>query len=288
MSSADDFFKRVAIIGAGLIGGSWGLALKKAGFRGVRAGCDRKDVLERALRAGAIDEGEEDLRRAVAGAGLVILAAPVGEILRILPELKKALPHSALVTDVGSTKTVICRAARENFGGNPLFLGGHPLAGKEKSGIAHASPEIFDGAAYILTPDPPGAMSDRRVAAFCALVKAIGGRPVQLDAEAHDKIMASLSHLPQLVSTALASLTEENHALPVDLAASGFRDVTRLASSPYGIWRDICLSNEQNIRIALDSLIAKLESVRDRLSDSELKREFVQAQRLRRRLEKLK
>ncbi|MGH9395469.1 MAG: prephenate dehydrogenase [Terriglobia bacterium] len=280
MSSSSDFFERAAIIGTGLIGGSWGLALRRSGFRGVRIGCDRPEVLKKALNAGAISSGEEDLRRAVANADLVILATPVGGILRLLDQLKNALPVGALITDVGSTKVMICQKARENFNGEPLFLGGHPLAGKECSGIENAAPELFENAAYILTLDSPRIANDPRVKALSSLVASFGARPVVMDAVSHDRAMASLSHLPQLASTALASMIEEREDLPLDLAASGFRDATRLAGSPYAVWRDICSSNQENIQQALNSLISKLETLRNHLTDEVLEREFKQAQQL--------
>ena len=283
-------FRRVSIIGLGLVGGSWGLALKKHGFAGVVAGSDRPDVLGRALAAHAVDEGSEDAMAAVRGADLVILAAPVGAILDLLSRLRPAVPPRALVTDVGSTKRLICQRARELFGDEPLFLGGHPLAGKELSGFEHADAALFEGARYALTPLSPDHVGDERIKAFSALVESLGARAFLSDASAHDRAVAYLSHLPQLVSTGLSSLIAEQSAedfLPLELAASGFRDVTRLAESPYAVWRDICLTNIENIQSALELLIEKLEGVKLHLSDRELEREFKQAARLRERLRKL-
>ncbi len=287
MDSPKDFFQRVAIIGLGLIGGSWGLALKRCGFAGRRVGCDRPEILRAALTKGAVDEGAEDMATAVADADLVVLATPVGAILDSLPRLKKAAAPRALVTDVGSTKRLICQRAHEALGEEPLFLGGHPLAGKERSGIEHADAALFERSRYVLTPLAPAHTSDARVQAFMRLLESVGARPYIADASSHDRAVAFLSHLPQLVSSGLASLVAEESAggqLPVELAAAGFRDVTRLAEGPYSVWRDICLTNIENIQRALEALIEKLESMKVHLSDRELEHDFKQAARLREKL----
>jgi prephenate dehydrogenase len=283
----DSHFHRISIVGLGLIGGSWGLALRSHGFRGIRIGSDRPEVLKRALAAGAIDEAREDVADGVSDADLVILATGVGGILDLLPRLSRAVSHRALVTDVGSTKRLICQRAREFFGKEPLFLGGHPLAGKERSGIDNAEEQLFEKVFYALTPLSPDHLSDERVRAFFDLVKSTGAHPFVTDPTAHDRAVAYLSHLPQLLSSGLASLIAEHSAeefLPLELAASGFRDMTRLAESPYAVWRDICLTNIENIQAALESLIQKLESMKVHLSDRQLEREFEQAQQLRERL----
>lgn len=280
-------FQRIAIVGLGLIGGSWGLALKKRGFSGRRVGSDQPEILKRARAIGAIDEGAENLEEAVRGAELVILATPVGVILDLLPRLNASVSPRTLITDVGSTKRLICQRAREVFGEEPLFLGGHPLAGKERSGLENAESTLLENVRYVLTPLAPDHTGDDRVKAFSALLESMGARPWVAEASSHDRAVAFLSHLPQLVSTGLASLIAEQGAedfLPPELAASGFRDVTRLAESPYALWRDICLTNIENIQAALESLIEKLESMKMHLSDRELEREFKQALKLRERL----
>lgn len=281
MPLADIPFRRIAIIGTGLIGGSWGLALKRGGFDGVRVGSDRAAVLRQALAAGAIDHAEEDARRAVKDADLVILAAPVGAILQLLPQLQGAIDSGALITDTGSTKVMICREARRIFGGLPVFLGGHPMAGKERSGVEYADEALFDDACYILTPSDEDDLNHSRAAAFRDLVSLLGARVLMMDAAAHDRVVSWLSHLPQFASTALASLIEEQPALPLDVAASGFRDVTRLAESSYNLWRDICSTNLENIQQALDAYIGKLQTLREQLAQESLEREFEQAQKLR-------
>ncbi|MBI4165816.1 MAG: prephenate dehydrogenase/arogenate dehydrogenase family protein, partial [Acidobacteria bacterium] len=254
-------------------------------------GCDKPEVLDRALGAGMIDEGFADPRAAVGGADLVILATPVGVILDLLTQIKQAADSRALVTDVGSTKRLICQRAREIFGEEPLFLGGHPLAGKERSGVENASATLFEHARYVLTPLLPNHLEDERVKAFWGLVEAVGARPFVTEASTHDRAVAFFSHLPQLVSSGLASMTSDQGVeefLPLDLAASGFRDVTRLAESPYGVWRDICLTNIENIQAALEALIDKLEDMKLHLSDRELERDFIKGFKLREKLRQVK
>jgi prephenate dehydrogenase len=280
-------FHRISIIGLGLVGGSWGLALREHGFRGVRVGCDRPEVSSRAHAAGAVDEIALDVSAAVREADLVILSTSVGVIVDLLPQLKASVKSGALITDTGSTKRLICRRAQEVLGNDPLFLGGHPLAGKERSGFENADAALLQKARYVLTPLTPDDLEDRRVKTFMSLIESVGGRPFVTDPQTHDRAMAFLSHLPQLLSTGLASMIAEQSAedfLPAELAASGFRDVTRLADSPYGLWRDICLTNIENIQSALESLIDKLENMKSHLSDRDLERDFKQALKLRDRL----
>ena len=289
--NSEPLFRRVAIVGLGLLGGSWGLALKKAGFTGRIVGYARRaETREQALGEGAVDEGFADVNEAVHGADLVILATPVAVILDHLARLQPHLSPQALITDVGSTKRRICERAAELYAQRPLFLGGHPMAGKERSGLENADARLFENARYVLTPVKPEHLDDDRVQAFRALVAAIGARPLTSDPATHDLAVAYLSHLPQLLSSGLASLIEEKHTaedLSLELAASGFRDVTRLADSPYSVWRDICLTNTENIQMALDALIQKLESIKDHLGDRELEREFLAAHRLRDKLREM-
>ena len=280
-------FNRISIVGVGLVGGSWGLSLKRAGFGGRIAGCDRKEVLESARKLGAIDEGHTELSPSLHRADLVILAAPVRVIVDLLYRIKNAVSPSALVTDVGSTKGVICNRARKALPDGPLFLGGHPLAGSEQSGIGHADAALFDGTHYLLTPHSPDELSDARVKAFSDLIHKIGATPFVTDSRTHDRAMALLSHLPQLLSTGLAGLVSERREgdfLPLEMTAAGFRDMTRLAESPYSVWRDICLTNTENLREVLDHMIHKLESLKNHLSDRELERDFEVAHGLRKKL----
>ncbi len=303
-------FQRVAIIGCGLIGGSFALALKKRGFSGEIVGCDRAEVLEKARARAAVDSAETELARAVENADLIYLATPVVTILDLLPQVAKAAKPGALVTDAGSTKVRICRLAKELMPENVSFLGGHPMAGGEVSGIENADPDLFVGAKYILIEpthhrgtedteknteeanrrgapfDAPalGGLAQGREDAereFVEWVRKLGAEPVWMDAETHDWAVALVSHLPQLLSTALASAawdeTDED-GLPLSLAGPGFRDLTRLAASPYELWRDICLTNGDNIARALDRLEQRLAHIRTLLRSRDLAEEFEKAQ----------
>jgi prephenate dehydrogenase len=283
----EPFFKRISIIGLGLIGGSWALALKQMQHPAYRVGFDVPDVLRQAVKSGAVDEGAKDARAAVEDADLVILATPVGKILDLLTQLKSFAPSHALITDVGSTKLRITERARELYAGGPLFLGGHPLAGKELSGFEHADAALFQNASYAIVPPSAEIMRDQRVRAFIRLVESFGAEPQVMDAATHDLAVAFLSHMPQLLSTGLASMVGEKtgqKSLPLELAGPGFRDLTRLADSPYSMWRDICLTNSENIRAALDAMIEKLDRIKTHLSTRELENEFDQARKLRERL----
>jgi len=287
MESAGPFFKRISIIGLGLLGGSWALSLKRIGCDARRVGCDRAEVLERALASGAIHEAFENAHEAVRTADLVVLATPVGKIIELLEKLKASFSPNALVTDVGSTKQQIVQRTKDWPLDGPLFLGGHPLAGKEQSGFEHAEVALFQNARYALVPPAPEVMNDRRVKAFVELVRSFGARPYVTDAASHDRAVAYLSHMPQLLSTGLAGLVAEKagqDGLPLELAGPGFRDLTRLAESPYDVWRDICLTNGGNIRSAIDAMIQKLDTVKLHLSTQELEEEFDRARELRRKL----
>ncbi len=280
-------FQHISIIGVGLIGGSLGLAFKQAGLEGHIVGCDREEILERARKLGAIDEGLPDLSRALAGADLVILAAPACAIIDLLYRIKDKVSSLALITDVGSTKKVICSRAQDVFPKGPLFLGGHPLAGSEQSGIEHADASMFNGTHYLLTPQSQNDLSDRRVKALSELIKKIGATPFVTDPNTHDRAMALLSHLPQLLSTGLAGLIAERSEgdfLSLEMTAAGFRDMTRLAKSPYSVWRDICVTNTENLHEVLDLMIHKLESLKNHLSNRELERDFTIAQNLKDKL----
>jgi prephenate dehydrogenase len=275
-------FRRVAIVGTGLIGGSFALALRKNFPDSVVVGWDKTQVLRHALERGAIHEAIPDLTRAVAGTDLVYVALPVGHTIELLPEIARLAPPNALVTDASSTKRSVCAVAGESFHeGGAHFLGGHPMAGKEISGIAAADANLFRGSKYALIRASAKeiALKERemRVAGFVALIEKLGAEPVWLEAEAHDRAAAVVSHLPQLLSVALAgvvrSQTDET-GLPITLAGRGLRDALRLAGSPYSVWRDIILTNSDNLERVLDQMIQALEQVRSDLRTRALEEEF--------------
>lgn len=281
-------YRRVAILGTGLIGGSFALALRRA-IPGVRiTGWDRPEVLERARARSVIDQAAGDVAAAVAHAELVYLALPVGAILEVLPVVAAAANPAALVTDAGSTKQAICCRAGELFRSGAAFLGGHPLAGRETGGLDSAEAELFRGARYALIGEAPPAES--RAQRFAELVRAIGATPVWLEAAAHDRAVAFVSHLPQLAAVALAGVVEDETGEagpPLALAGPGLRDALRLAGSPYDVWRDTCLTNRENLAQALTALLQALEQVRQELADPGLARHFARANRLYSSLRKL-
>lgn len=277
--------ERVTIIGVGLIGGSLGLALKNHGFGGVITGVGRRETMEKARAAGAIDDACQELEPAVRQADLVYLATPISAILDLLPRVRQAAPPHALVTDAGSTKAQIADRGAALFSGNPLFIGGHPLAGSEKRGVANASADLFRGACYVLTPARREHLDAPVARAFRKWLDCFGARVVVMDAELHDEVVAWTSHLPQLVATALASTVLEKVAEDnLQLAAGGLRDTTRLAESPYSVWRDICLTNTENIEEALNALLQKLEHLRENLRSRALQQEFEAGKHLRDKL----
>ncbi len=275
-------FRRVAIIGTGLIGGSFALALRKSFPDSVVVGWDKGHVLRAALERGAIHEAIPDFTLAIAGTDLIYVALPVGQTIELLPEIARLAPPNALVTDVCSTKRMVCAVAAESFHeGDAHFLGGHPMAGKEISGIAAADANLFRGSKYALiraSAKEKGAEErEPRVAKFVDLIQKMGAEPIWLKADAHDRAAAVISHLPQLLSVALAgvirSQTDET-GLPVTLAGRGLRDALRLAGSPYSVWRDIILTNSDNLERALDQMIQALEQVRSDLRTRALEEEF--------------
>jgi prephenate dehydrogenase len=279
-------FHRIAVLGTGLVGGSFALAVRTA-FPGVSvAGWDKPEVLKRARSLGAVNDAQPELRAALAGAGLVFVALPVGLTIERLPEIAALAPPAALVTDAASTKRLVCEAAEKCFSGSTFFLGGHPMAGQERSGIDAADGGLFRGANYALigkrapgvaTVVPP---QDARVEKFMSLLGAIGARPLWMDAATHDRAAAVVSHLPQLLAVALAGVVHQQTdetGLPLTLAGRGLRDALRLAGSPYAVWRDIILTNSENIEASLDRLSQQIEYLRSHLRRRELEDEFAVA-----------
>jgi len=266
-------FETVAIVGAGLIGASFGLALKRAGFAGRVLGVSSTAALVAARKRGAIDEGLP-LEEAVPRADLVYLAQPIRRILETLGRLDPLVKSSALVTDAGSTKAQIVATARETLR-RAQFLGGHPLAGKETRGAAEAEAGLFAGRAYVLTPLHAAELETPAAAEFVGWLRAIGAAPLVMDAREHDRIVAHTSHLPQLLSTALAAaLTQRLADRELRVAGPGLADMTRLAASPYEIWGDILDTNRQAIEPALDALISGLRHLRAHLADAGAAEQF--------------
>jgi prephenate dehydrogenase len=277
--------RQITIVGTGLIGGSLALALKKRKFSGCIIGCDRAPVLERAQEKGAIDAGITNPADAVQGSSVVVLATPVVAIIDLIERLGPALSGKSLLTDVGSTKGEVVARAQKIFGkaASQRFLAGHPMAGKEQSGVEFADPDLFHGAAWFVTPLPGQDIDSGLSGEFLEWVEKIGARIANVPPTEHDQLCAWISHLPQMISTALAaSLVDEFGDAPL-LEAGGraLREMTRISSSPYSMWRDIAITNKKNIGDALLKLEQRLAHIRENLDSRELAVEFERAHELR-------
>jgi len=265
----------VAIVGVGLIGGSFALALRQAGFSGRIVGVSSPGTLAEATRLGVVEKGIT-LEEAVRTADLLYLAQPILQILRtidLIAELKQR--PQCLVTDAGSTKEAIVARAGEKLRAGQ-FLGGHPMAGKELRGVASADGGLFRDRTYVLTPATAEDLEIENIQEFVSWVEKIGAIPVTMAASEHDVTVAFTSHLPQLISTALGCtlgnvLSGQQH---ITVSGSGLSDTIRLALSDYEIWRDILATNEKNITEALDLYIDKLSQIRQNLTDPSMYDEF--------------
>jgi prephenate dehydrogenase len=276
---------RVTILGTGLIGGSFALALRKYVSDVHVSGWDRPEVIREARKMRIVDQAfSGELAIALRDSDLVYIALPIGATLDLLPEIARHAPSHALVVDACSTKLRITQKAAELFPeeGGPLFLGGHPMAGKESSGVAHADAELFQGAAYALA-GPAGEPRDPRVLAFVKVLEKIGARPLWLGAQQHDYAVGLVSHLPQLAAIAMGSFLYDRldeNGLPITVAGPGLRDSLRLAGSPYNVWRDIVLTNREVLSAALDLFARRLDDLREKLASRELEADFDHANEL--------
>jgi prephenate dehydrogenase len=283
---------RATILGTGLIGGSFALALRKYATDLHISGWDRPEILQQARSLSLLDESfTGDLAAALRAADLIYIALPIGVTLDLLPEIARLAPKHALVTDACSTKLRIAQSAVENFSppATALFLGGHPMAGREVAGIAQADADLFRNAPYALIADssvPADSSSsarDPRISAFLKLLEKIGARPLWLGAQQHDYAVGMVSHLPQLAAVALGSFLYDHldeNGLPITVAGPGLRDSLRLAGSPYSTWRDIVLTNREVLSAALDLFARRLDDLRERLNSRELEADFDAANEL--------
>ena len=284
--------RQITIFGTGLIGGSLALALKRHGFAGRIIGCDRPLVMARAKREGVIDLGVMESRQAVQGSDVVVLATPVGSIIDLIEQVGPLLPPDALLTDVGSTKAEVVTRAGQVFGAEAArrFLPGHPMAGKESGGIEQATADLFSGAVWLFTPvagvPQQGSPLAPIAKEYISWIEKIGARVLYLDPQRHDRLCAWISHLPQMVATALAASLQEQFGEDRELQAIGgraLREMTRLASSPYSMWRDIALTNTANIEQALLELEQRLAHLRENLRTRGLEEEFERAHEFQKR-----
>jgi len=253
--------KRITIIGLGLIGGSLGLALKKAKGAEVEVtGCARRlKVSKKAIERGIVDRAEAQLGEAVSSADIVIVATPVMAIKDIFQQIAGHLSPNAIVSDVGSTKSQIMHWAEEYLPSTASFIGGHPMTGKETAGIDEAEADLFDDCVYCLTPSQSA--KKEALKAMEELLEWIGARPFLIEAEQHDELVAGISHLPLILSSSLVSALSQSEQWPQmsELAASGYRDVTRLASGNPELHRGICATNRKAIAEWIDRYIEHLK-----------------------------
>ncbi len=253
-----------------MIGASFGLALRSAGFDGEILGVSSPRAVDSAIDAGAIDRAAP-LADAVGRADLIFLSSTIGRILDTVRHLDPLVRPEALVTDAGSTKCEIVDLARQTLR-RCQFLGGHPMAGKETRGAVSADAGLFRGRTWVLTPDEPAELETPAAREFRGWLERIGANVETLDSDEHDRVVSLTSHLPQLASTALASVVGDVRRLEV--SGSGLLDMTRLAASSYDLWRDILATNSGHIERALADYIQKLEHMRENLRTRQLQQEF--------------
>ena len=260
-------FRKVAVIGVGLIGGSLAKAIKKNKIAKEVVGVSQgQTTLNTAISDGVIDQGYHDVAKAVANADLVVLAAPVGIIEAMLSSIGPHLHRGCIVTDVGSSKQVVVHAAQKFLPSNVFFVGSHPLAGSEKAGVKNASAELFQGATCIMTPtDSTNRMARDRVKTMWTKV---GANVKFMSPEEHDKALGYVSHLPHMVAFALMGAVP-NEFLP--FAAQGLKDTTRIAASSPQMWNDIAVSNKKVVIKAIDEVVKNLSVIRKTISTNDQK-----------------
>jgi prephenate dehydrogenase len=272
---------KVTIIGVGLIGGSIALSLQRKKIGEHICGVDEFSVIHRALERGAITEGytPADLEKAVDKADIIFICTPINGIMETLQQLSSKVSHKVLICDVGSTKSRIVQQATEFLTDkNVCFLGTHPMAGSEKKGIDAADPYLFENIVWILTPYQK--IPDTQIKMIGNLLENIGAKVLLLSPEVHDKIAAAVSHLPQMIAIALTNLIahyKQENPNYIKLAAGGFRDMTRIASSPYSVWKDICETNNDQIARFIDEYIKELSRIKDNLLNHQLESDFEKA-----------
>lgn len=287
MEEECDFsFNKITIIGVGLIGGSFGFALKekKPNFKIV--GIDKKEIIEKAIARGAIDEGTVNLKEGIKEADIVIIATPVKTIINILTQINPFLKRGCLVTDTGSTKGQIVERADKVLSKDIFFIGGHPMAGSEEYGIESANPHLFQDRTYILTPTKKSNLI--AIEKIFSLIKMIGANRLILNPLEHDRIVGAVSHLPQIIAVSLINMVseliqKENNNNYFKAVGEGFKDMTRIASSPYKVWEDICYTNKEIILEMIQEFRNYLGVIEDKLKNdpSSLKEEFQKASKLR-------
>ncbi len=263
----------VAIAGVGLIGASFALALRRAGFAGELVGISSSRSLEAGIKVGAISRGVS-LAEAAESADLIYLSQPIEQILETLAQLGPLVREDCLVTDAGSTKRVIVEAATRHFKSG-LFLGGHPMAGKESRGAEQADACLFVGRPYVLTPAIPEGRATEKVDSFHGWLEKMGAQIYLMSAAEHDRTVALTSHLPQLISTALAvTLHQQKQSAVHEIFGPGLIDMTRLALSAPQVWRSVLQTNSEAVLKALAEYKTTLENLQFMLAEDRLEEMF--------------
>jgi prephenate dehydrogenase len=290
MSTPAAFAPRtIALYSVGLLGGSFGLSLKTSGYSGRVIGFSSAKSIQTALSLGCIDEGYgyDKISDVIETVDFLILCSPINAIIETIGKLgTMKLPAGLVISDVGSTKRAIVQSARQHLPAQVHFIGGHPMAGSEKSGPASADPYLFQNAIYVLVsalPEPSG--RDKSIAAF--VERYLGCRHMFLDSLTHDTIAATVSHVPHILAVALMNMAEKAETrIPgtLQLAAGGFRDMTRIASAPYAMWHDILATNKDLIAAQLDEYSALLNQAKEMLADGSLEMMFDSASEARNRI----
>lgn len=281
-------FQKICIIGTGLIGGSLALAFKRHQIGECIWGVDLPQVVREMNSNSIVDQlfPITEIEQILPKADLIILAMPIQQMLALLPQIAKLAQPGALVTDVGSTKAEIVETATRLFNQGSYFLGGHPMAGAERRGFQAADPFLFENCYYVLTPHQ---LPEEYVQSYSTILEKIGAKVLLLESAVHDRIAAGVSHLPQILAVTLVNLMgelQQQNPYYLKMAAGGFRDMTRIASSPFSIWEDICQSNRKNILSLIETFIAELEKMKthfqfEDIKKDELKHSFENAARTR-------
>lgn len=281
-------FKHIAIIGVGLIGGSFALAIKKQGYQGRITGIGRKKSnLIRAKKLGIIDSYSISYTDGIKNADLVLLAVPVGQFEPIVKKIKHNIKKGAIVTDVGSVKNTVVKKLESLMPEGVYFVGAHPIAGKECSGINCASAELYQNARCIITPSPN--TNKAALKKIIRLWKDVGAKTVLMEPEEHDIIFGAVSHLPHVVAYALVNSIVQANENIIHNGGRGLRDMTRIALSPSELWRDICAYNKKNILKTLRKFSSSISHIADLINNSDwtgLEKEFRKAKEARQLLER--
>ena len=271
----------ITVIGLGLMGGSLCRAIRRFLPQTCLIGVDSNPILKKALAVKLVDKvfSIEHLAEACGEADMVLIATPISNALAMLPAIAEATDRDTIVSDVCSIKGPIMEQARQSF--HPqcgVFIGGHPMAGGEKQGLEYADQFLFQNAIYILTPQPD--TPECAISTLADAIQRLGAHVVLLDAETHDQIAATVSHLPQILAVALMKyITQKNNENPLYLrmASGGFRDMTRIASARFGIWKDICEGNSRKIIEEMDAFAVVFRDLRGAVASGRLKEAFEQA-----------